>query len=108
MESLFQCAATHASQSIVSHIVLFFEKLYANDVKDYMDHRYNITSFFPDGDVNKITGQPTWGSNKGRDDLNKEVKQEPFTGIIVKKLTKLEKDLRMNKCHWLITITWEQ
>ena len=67
-----------------TEFVLFFEKLYANDVKDYMDHRYNITSFFPDGDVNKITGQPTWGSNKGRDDLNKEVKQEPFTGIIVK------------------------
>ena len=67
-----------------TEFVLFFEKLYANDVKDYMDRRYNITSFFPDGEVNKITGQPTWGSNKGNDDLNKEVKQEPFTGIIVK------------------------
>lgn len=68
-----------------TEFVLFFEKLYADDVKDYLDHRYSITSFFPNGNINEITGQPTWGSNNEREQFQKDLKEDGvFTGILVK------------------------
>ena len=64
--------------------VLFFEKFYSSDIKNYLDHRYNVTSFFPDGNTNEITGQPTWGSNKEREQFVKDLKDDgALTGIFV-------------------------
>ena len=68
-----------------TEFALFFEKFFANDVKNYLDHRYEITSFFSDGNINKITGQPTWGSNKEDKQFEKDMKNDgAFTGIFVR------------------------